>query len=370
MTADRCSIIMVDDNTATLAIGRNMLKTFYKVYPAPSAAEMFNIMKKHLPDLILLDIDMPVMNGFETIKQLKADPRFVDIPVIFLTAKDDDDSELEGLNLSAADYIFKPFSASLLLKRVSNQLLLIRQKRELLAAQAELEQHSRNLEDIVRSKTSEVVMLQHAVLATVADLVEFRDNQTGGHISRTENYLKALTDELLRQSVYRETLADWNMDFFLQSALLHDVGKIAISDQILNKPGKLTPDEFEVMKTHVTVGVDAIERILCNTNEHAFLRHALLVVGTHHEKWDGSGYPMGLKGRNIPLEGRLMAVADVYDALVAVRPYKRAFSHEEARKIIEDSAGKHFDPVLVELFKRVEGSFARTLLEKRDKSRE
>ena len=147
------------------------------------------------------------------------------------------------------------------------------------------------------------------------------------------------------------------MDFFLASAQLHDVGKIAISDTILNKPAPLTPEEFEIMKTHVTVGVDAIKKIMQNADEHAFLDHALLIAGTHHEKWDGTGYPMGLKDKNIPLEGRLMAIADVYDALISERPYKKAFSHEEACKIIADGAGTHFDPVLVDEFRKVQGEF-------------
>ncbi|MCL2124020.1 MAG: HD domain-containing protein, partial [Desulfovibrionaceae bacterium] len=200
--------------------------------------------------------------------------------------------------------------------------------------------------------------LQNAVLATVADLVEFRDNPTGGHIMRTQRYLKALVGELMRDSVYKEEISEWDINFFIQSAQLHDVGKIAISDLILNKPGKLTPEEFEIMKTHVTVGVDAIERILRNTKQHAFLDHALLICGTHHEKWDGSGYPIGLKGNDIPLEGRLMAIVDVYDALISNRPYKQPFNHAEACKIIEDDAETHFDPVLVEAFRNVENEFA------------
>ena len=153
------------------------------------------------------------------------------------------------------------------------------------------------------------------------------------------------------------------MDFFLPSAQLHDVGKIAISDAILNKPGKLTPEEFEIMKTHVTVGVEAIERIINNTDEHAFLRHAVLIAGNHHEKWDGSGYPKGISGKDIPLEGRLMAVADVYDALISFRPYKQPFTHGEACKIIEDSGGTHFDPILVDVFRKTEGEFERTVRE-------
>jgi putative two-component system response regulator len=312
MEGTRSKIILVDDNMANLTQGRNLLKTFYEVYPAPSAAKLFEILENVIPGLILLDIDMPETNGYDVIKKLKADSRFADIPVIFLTAKSDETSELEGFDLGAADYVSKPFSAPRLLKRIANQLLIVRQKND-------LKDYADNLAIKVREKTREVFNLQNAVLETVADLVEFRDSLTGGHVARTQLYVKALFEELLRQGIYKEEVSHWDMDFFVPSAQLHDVGKIAISDLILNKPGKLTPEEFEIMKTHVTVGVAAIQRIMQNTEDHAFLHHALLIAGTHHEKWDGTGYPNGLKGEDIPLEGRLMAVDYVYDALISVR---------------------------------------------------
>ena len=359
----RSKIAIVDDNPVNLTLGRNMLKTFYEVYPLESAVKMFELFESVYVDLILLDIEMPGVNGYETLRRLKSDKRFSDIPVIFLTAMSDENSELEGFNLGAADYITKPFSAPLLLKRIDNQLLILRQKKDLLAHQAELKDYADNLEERVRMKTEEVVNLQNAVLSTVADLVEFRDRLTGGHITRTNFYLKSLVEELLRKKIYLDVVSQWNMDFFLPSAQLHDVGKIAITDLILNKPGKLTPEEFEIMKTHVTVGVDAIEKIMSNATEHEFLKHALLIAGTHHEKWDGTGYPMGLRGENIPLEGRLMAIADVYDALISVRPYKKAFSHAEACNIITEGAGKHFDSVLVNIFQHVSGEFERTARE-------
>ena len=354
----RNRIILVDDSMASLDQGRNILKTFYEVFPAISAKKLFEILENVLPDLILLDIEMPEINGYEALKKLKADERFSNIPVIFLTGKNDESSEREGFDLGAVDYISKPFSAPLLLKRIENQLLIVNKTKDLQASQAELQKYSNNLEKMVREKTEEVLDLQNAVLATVADLVEFRDKSTGKHIMRTQLFLKALVDGLMHNTVYKEEISGWDMDFFLQSAQLHDVGKIAIPDLILNKPGKLTPEEFEIMKTHVTVGVDAIERIMNETNEHSFLNHALLIAGTHHEKWDGSGYPIGLKGNNIPLEGRLMAIVDVYDALTSDRPYKKAFTHDEACKIIEDGAGAHFDPVLVNVFRGAKDEFA------------
>jgi len=363
MEGSRPKIILVDDNMASLTMGRNMLKMHYVVYPASSAAKLFEILENVLPDLVLLDIEMPEMNGYEAIKKMKADERFADIPVIFLTAKSDVDSELEGFDLGAADYISKPFSGPLLLKRIASQLLIARQKKALLNDQITLKHYAVNLEKMVDDKLQEVLALQNAVLTTVADLVEFRDALTGGHIARTRHYLEVLIAELLREGAYTDELKAWDLDCFLLSAQLHDVGKLAISDSILHKPGRLSPEEFEIMKTHVTVGVSTIKKMISDIGQHAFLHHGLLVIGTHHEKWDGSGYPARLKGLEIPLEGRLMAIADVYDALVSIRPYKGSLSHEEACKIIEESSGIHFDPVLVDAFRKVEGEFARIVRE-------
>jgi putative two-component system response regulator len=359
----RYKIIMVDDNKTTLTHGRNILKSFYEVYPAISAAKLFEILENVIPDLILLDIAMPEVDGYEVIRILKADARFLDIPVIFLTAKNDVNSEREGFELGAADYISKPFSPPRLLKRINNQILIVQKTKALLASQAALKNYAENLEVEVHQKTEEVLELQNAVIATITDLVEFRDGVTGGHVARTKLYMKAMIDQMICKGVYKEEISGWDINFLLASSQLHDVGKIAISDLILNKPGKLTPEEFEIMKGHVKVGVDAIEKIISNTAEHAFLRHTVYIVGGHHEKWDGSGYPAGLKGESIPLEGRLMAIADVYDALISDRPYKKALGHEEACTIIEDDAGTHFDPALVDVFRDVKGEFARIVQE-------
>jgi putative two-component system response regulator len=357
MDNSRKKVILVDDIKANLTMGRDLLKTFYEVYPVPSGERLFELLANVTPDLILLDIEMPGMSGYEVIKQLKSNRQHKDIPVIFLTSMDDEGSEMEGFDLGAVDYVTKPFSGPLLLRRILNQLLIVQQRKELLASRAALEDYADNLKLKVDEKTEEVKDLQNAILATVANLVEFRDSLTGGHITRTQQYLHSLVDEMLRSGVLPDELAELDMEFYLAASQLHDVGKIAISDLILNKPDKLTPEEFEIMKTHVTAGVDAIEQIMSKTKGHAFLDHALLFVGTHHEKWDGSGYPVGLRGKNIPIEGRLMAIADVYDALISERPYKRAFSHEEASKIIEESSGSHFDPELIAVFEAVKSQF-------------
>jgi putative two-component system response regulator len=343
--------VLVDDNAANLAMGKSMLKDSYEVYPCPSAKKMFEILQHVTPDLILLDIVMPEMDGCETLRLLKADARRADIPVIFLTSRSDERSELEGLSLGAIDYVTKPFSAPLLLKRIENHLLIASQKKE-------LKNYNDNLQQMVRDKTAQVVELQNAVLSTVADMVECKDNPTGGHVIRTQMYLEVLVNKMLEEKIYNDVLSSWDIDLLIQSAQLHDVGKIAIRDAILNKPGKLTPEEFEEMKTHVTIGAATIDGIAKRTSERAFLRYARSIVGAHHEKWDGSGYPAGLRGDDIPLEGRLMAIADVYDALISSRPYKAPLTTKEAEAIILAGRGSHFDPVLVDVFSRVTDDFA------------
>ncbi|MDR2770688.1 MAG: response regulator [Clostridiales Family XIII bacterium] len=359
MENKRKRILLVDDNMANLTMGKNMLKMFYEVYPMPSAEKLFDCLDRFIPDLILLDIEMPEIDGYEAIRRLKSKAVFADIPVIFLTSKCDAGSELAGLNLGAVDYVFKPFSAPLLLKRIETHLLFAQQKTELTL-------RNENLQAAVREKSRQVSKLETAVLNIVAELVEFRDSVTGGHVSRTQRYLQFLIEQLQEDGVYAEEISGWDLDFLLPSAQLHDVGKIAISDTILNKPGKLSEEEFDRMKAHVMIGVDAIERIEASTEEHEFLRHAKIIAGTHHEKWDGTGYPWGLSGGNIPLEGRLMAIADVYDALISARPYKKALSTADAEAVIEAGSGNHFDPALVAVFRKVADRFAETVRLYRD----
>jgi putative two-component system response regulator len=215
-----------------------------------------------------------------------------------------------------------------------------------------------NLTNMVNQKASQVANLQNSMMAAMAEMVEFRDKMTGGHITRTQKYLQVLVGRLLDRGYYKDEVSSWNLEYLLPSAQLHDVGKIAIRDTILNKPGKLTADEFEEMKTHTDIGVQIIESIARNTKESSFLRHARVIAGTHHEKWDGTGYPRGLSGTNIPLEGRLMAIADVYDALISARPYKEPYPPQTAKQIIEEGENTHFDPVLVDLFRSASDQFA------------
>jgi putative two-component system response regulator len=351
MKNDRQKIFLVDDNMTNLTTGKTILKDRYDIFSIPSGAKLFEILEKVTPDLILLDIEMPEMDGYEALKKLKCEKKTRDIPVVFLTARGDPGSELEGLNLGAIDYISKPFSPPLLLKRIENHLLIQDQQRT-------LKDYNDNLQQMVQKRTRQVVELQNSILNSITEMVEFRDGVTGGHIERTQRYLKLLVDKLLTERIYWEEVSTWNLEFLVPSAQLHDVGKIAISDAILNKPGKLTPEEFEVMKTHASIGETVIEVIMKTNSDNDFLYHAKIFAGTHHEKLDGSGYPRGLKNSTIPLQGRLMAIADVYDAIIAIRPYKQPLSTGEAERIILEGREKHFDPVLTDLFQEMAPQFA------------
>jgi len=354
----RKTVFLVDDDLTNLTVGISALEELYDVLTLSSGELLLKMLGKSLPDLILLDVNMPGMNGYETIKRIKGNPATAAIPVIFLTAKSDGGSELEGLSLGAVDYIVKPFSAALLLKRIEIHLLLEDQTRELMAQKAELVRFNNNLQEMVDAKVKTVVELQDTLLMAMAELVECRDDVTGRHIERARGYLAVLIEAMKKQGLFIEEVSTWNIKLVLQSAQLHDVGKIAVKDGVLNKLGKLSNDEFEDIKRHAAFGGALIEKIIRNTNERAFLEYAKIFALTHHERWDGSGYPNGLKGEEIPLLGRIMAIADVYDALRSARPYKDPYSHEEAVKIIWEGRGRHFDPRLVDLFVSVSDEFA------------
>ena len=347
---ERKTIFLVDDNVTNLTLGKNALAERYNVFTLNSGVRLLKMLEKNQPDIILLDVEMPEMDGYEVIKILKGKRETAHIPVIFLTAKTDGTSELRGLSLGAIDYITKPFTPPLLLKRIEVHLLVESQKNELV-------NYNKNLQRMVDDKTRMVVELKNAILKTMAELVECRDDVTGGHIERTQSYLGVLIEAMRKFNVYTDEIAPWDIGLVLQSAQLHDVGKISIRDSILQKPGKLTDSEFEEIKAHTTFGEKIIDKIRESTPEHAFLEHAKILVSAHHEKWDGSGYPKGIKGRDIPLLGRLMAIVDVYDALVSERPYKRKLTHEEAVNIILKGRESHFDPELVDLFIKVADEF-------------
>jgi putative two-component system response regulator len=334
------TIFIVDDNLTNIGSAKDALEGLYRTFAMQSAEKMFAMLKKIHPDLILLDIAMPVMSGFEAIKLLKSEPLYSDIPVIFLTGTNDPQVEVKGLDLGAVDFILKPFAIPTLRRRIKLQL---------------------STDELIKEAKHELRHMQNAMLGVIADLVENRDSTTGAHIERTQIYLGILMQQLKESGVYSDKVSKWDLELLLPSAQLHDIGKIAIPDAILNKPGKLTDDEFEIMKSHARRGEEIIDEIMEHTNDDGFLEYAKVFVGYHHERWDGKGYPYGLSGEDIPLRGRIMAIADVYDALTSERPYKKAFTHEQAVEIIMFDAGKHFDPILAKQFLEVEDKFRHRL---------
>ena len=344
------TILLVDDDKTNLSVGKNALSDFYNVFTLNSGERLLKMLEKMIPDLILLDVKMPEMDGYETISRLKENPKSADIPVIFLTSLIDDVEEVKGLSMGAVDYITKPFSTPRLLKRLEVHLLVEKQKKELV-------NYSHNLEDMVAEKTKEVVNLKNVVLETMAELVDERDDVTGGHVDRTKRYIKVIINAMKEQNIYAEEMENYDESLLLQSSLLHDLGKIAVKDAILSKPGPLSDDEFEIIKTHPIYGEKIINKIKSKTNDSEFLENARVFAVSHHEKWDGTGYPNGKKGEEIPLLGRIMAIADVYDALVSERPYKNAFSHEKAMEIILSGKGTHFDPILTDLVFKISEKF-------------
>jgi putative two-component system response regulator len=351
MSEPRKVIMLVDDAITNLKIGKAALADAYDVFTVPSAAKMMELLDRNKPALILLDVNMPEINGYDAIKLLKERPDTRDIPVIFLTAMSDPENELTGLSLGAVDYITKPFSPPLLRKRIDLHILVWSQQRE-------LQNYNANLQRMVEEKTRTVVSLQNKILRTMSELVESRDSTTGGHVARTRHCLGILVSAMIQDGTYAEQASSWDLELLQQSSQLHDVGKISIRDSILQKPGKLTPEEFREMQQHASFGVNIIDRIADGDNDSAFLEYAKVMAAAHHEKWDGSGYPFGLQGEEIPLLGRIMAIVDVYDALISWRPYKEPFSHQQAVEIIKDGRGSHFDPVLVDTFLQVSDRFS------------
>ncbi len=348
----KAMVLVVDDTPDNLTLMSGLLQDDYRVKIATNGERALRIAHTTPPpDLILLDIMMPGLDGYEVCRQLKADPATRDIPVIFLTAKAEVEDERHGLELGAVDYITKPISPPIVLARVHTQLTL--------KASADfLRDKAAYLEAEVARRTREVQAIQDVTIQAMASLAETRDSDTGNHIRRTQHYVRALAERLRDHPRFAHFLTDANIVLLFKSAPLHDIGKVGIPDRILLKPGRFTPEEFAIMKTHCALGRDAIaqaEAILGMKVD--FLTLAKEIAYSHQEKWDGSGYPEGLAGDAIPISARLMALADVYDALISRRVYKDGMSHEAAAEIILAGAGQHFDPDVVAAFTAIQDQF-------------
>jgi putative two-component system response regulator len=350
---ERPRVLVVDDTPENLQLMHALLKESYRVLLANGGAAALRLARlEPRPDLILLDIMMPELNGYTVCEALKADPETAPIPVIFLTARGEVQDEEMGFRSGCVDYITKPVSPPTLLARVANHLALK-------SASDQLAYNNRYLIEEVERRTREVQMVQDVTIMAMASLAETRDIETGMHIRRTQHYVRTLAERLrkmweekgLETASIPAELSDEIIEIMYKSAPLHDIGKVGIPDAILLKPGALDAAEFEIMKSHTTLGLETIaaaEKLLDAPS--TFLSVARQIACSHHEKWDGSGYPHALAGEAIPLPARLMAVADVYDALISRRVYKEPFSHERAVSMIEAGSGSHFDPTVVSAF--------------------
>jgi len=344
-------VMVVDDDMSNLRLAKGALSEKFRVLTASSVNAMFAQFRRHLPDVILLDVNMPETDGYTAIKMLKADKNTSHIPVVFLTGSRDMKNELMGLELGAADFITKPFIAPLLIKRVEMQTNLHKLESEKAALIEQLKTDNLNL-------SRDITEFHDKFITTIADLIEDRDSFTGGHIHRTQKYVFVMLSELKNSdNPYASEAQNWNVALIVKSSQLHDVGKISVPDSILLKPDKLSDDEYEIMKQHTSFGRNIISKLANMFPSNEFLEYAKILAYTHHERWDGKSYPQGLSGEQTPLVGRVMAVADVYDALISHRPYKKPIAYDHAREIMVGGSGTQFDPLLIDLFLSIEPKF-------------
>ncbi len=342
--SDKQKVLIVDDTPENIQVLMETLKEDYAIVAAINGEKALKMAAAEpAPDIILLDVMMPGMDGFEVCKKLKADKHTRDIPVIFITALTEAAEEAKGLALGAVDYLNKPFNPDLVKARIRNHL--------------DLKRYRDRLETLVKERTRELALTQAITIESLATLAEYRDPETGGHVKRTQNYVKALAVQLKGHPRFRDELTDDAIEQLYRAAPLHDIGKVGVPDHILLKEGRLTDEEFEEMKMHVIYGRDALRVTEEKMGKNSFLKYVREIASSHQEKWDGSGYPEGLKGNHIPLSGRLMALADVYDALISKRPYKPPYPHEKALEIITEGRGTHFDPDIVDAFIEIGGTF-------------
>ncbi len=339
------TVLVIDDSPEVLRIINTLLEANYHLKVANDGEEgLFLAAAEPVPDIILLDVMMPGVDGYEVCRRLKANPLTRDIPVIFLANVRAACDERSGLELGAVDYISKPVCEALLRARVKTHLTIKQ-------APCDLKNKNNFLVGEVTKRTNELKFIQDITIMAMASIVETRDNETANHLHRTKHYILVLAEYLQRHPRFSRHLTHKNIELIYKSAALHDIGKVGIPDSILLKAGRLTAEEMTVMKSHTTLGHDALEHAEQQVGRSApFLTFAKEITGSHHEKWDGSGYPKGLRGDQIPVAARLMALADVYDALISARPYKRPFTHEEACRIITEGRGLHFDPDITDAF--------------------
>lgn len=349
--AQKANILIVDDVPENLSVLSSLLKMKgYKVRTLPNGRLALKSIENNMPDLILLDISMPGMDGYEVCRILKSNEKYKNIPVIFISALSDTFDKVKAFEVGGVDYIGKPFEAEEVNARVKTHLTIV-------SLQRELEKHNKDLQQLVEEKVKEISEAQMATIVAMTKLAEARDDDTGKHVERLGIFSRLIAENLKRKNIFAESIDCRFIENLGYASTLHDIGKIAISDNVLLKPGKLAVAEFEVMKAHAAIGAENLREVKKMYPNNEILNMGISIANYHHEKWDGSGYPEGLSGEHIPLCARIVALADVYDALRSKRVYKEAFSHEESKNIIIEGAAKHFDPRIVEAFIELEEDF-------------
>ena len=330
------TILLVDDDKSNLVVAQKLLADEYRVAAVNSGEMALRFLEKNIPDLILLDILMPEMDGFEVMKRISERPECKNIPVIFLTADRSAETEESCFRMGAVDFIGKPFVPGIMLQRVRRTL--------------ELESYRQSLERIVEAQLQRITQLQSDIIITMANLIESRDGTTGEHVKRTSVYTRFLVDKMLEKGIYAEELTPEFVNYLCKAVPMHDIGKITVPDRILSKPGALTPEEYDIMKSHAAEGGKIIRENMGRIADKAFVDIAYDTASYHHEKWNGKGYPAGLSGKNIPLSARILAVVDVFDALVSKRQYKEGMSLEQAFDIMRRDRGEAFEPCIWDIF--------------------
>lgn len=361
------TILIVDD----MPVNRQMLSDLTRMLghqpvTAKDGAEALAEMRRRSVDIVLLDIMMPVMGGYEVLEQMRADPSLQHIPVVVISGLDDMDSVVRCLEHGAEDYLLKPFNQVVLRARVKAGLYKKRQHDQELAYRQQIEDYNRTLQARVEEQVREISSAQMATIFALANLADSRDPETGAHLLRMREYARILSQRLVGHPQYSRLIDSAFIETVYAAAPLHDIGKVGIPDRILQKPAELTPEEFAIMKVHTTIGATTLRAVHEQHPRNAFIRMGIDIAESHHERWDGRGYPLGRVAEDIPLSGRIVALSDVYDALTSKRCYKEAFSHEESRDIIAEGRGTQFDPIVTDAFLAAEQEFAAVREKHRD----